>query len=262
MENDISQTQDEVRGFSKWLHDFSARLHRGPLVLGSCVNRCRVLQEFRTTSAGMEPWSVGILGQLSLPLWSCPSLVPQSTSASWSKKWIRKTSSLQSPPKPSRTKTTMRNTMENHHRKYAHPIRRSNVKCEIQTRLLITRNVDLDSERSCESRSVLPDDVLAKMFLLEFFELFSEMMAITIEHKGSHYTLDDLCIHPVEGGGCQVIIHTPYLAGLKYIEFRLSVCWMRGIIVRRQWRLIHILHRHCKDRFLIPLECLWNRRTW
>lgn len=62
----------------------------------------------------------------------------------------------------------------------------------------------MNSERDCKLRSVLPDDEQAKSFLLEFFKLYDAMMDITIEHKGSLYALDDLCIRPVKGGGCQV----------------------------------------------------------
>lgn len=101
-------------------------------------------------------------------------------------------------------------------------LRRSNVKRVIQTRLLITRNVDLKSELDCKLRSVLPDDEQAKWFLLEFLELHNAMMDITIEHEGSQYKLDDLCVRPIEGGGCQVNKQfiVP-LSRVKYFEFRL-----------------------------------------
>ncbi|CAD7701858.1 unnamed protein product [Ostreobium quekettii] len=72
----------------------------------------------------------------------------------------------------------------------------------VQTRVLITRRVDLTKEPQCRKRDLLVDQDRASRFLMEVFDLYEDIQAITVTEGGDVLTLGDICAKPVPNGPC------------------------------------------------------------
>eukprot|EP00210_Caulerpa_lentillifera_P000050 g48.t1 len=188
MELEVAVPQNNVSGFSKCLHTFSVRLHGGISNYfswhGELISR--------------RPWTAIVFCFLFSFTFGALyfTIMKQEQDAK----------DLFTP------KTAQAFKDQDYYEKYYG-------KPPSQTRLLVTRNIeDLDSEWNCRSRSVLPDDKTAKRYLLEYLDLFGKIYTMAIEYDNVTYTMDDLCVHPIEGGPCEVI---SVLAAWEYNRVKL-----------------------------------------
>lgn len=77
----------------------------------------------------------------------------------------------------------------------------------VQTRVLVTRNVDLTKESNCAKRDLLVDPDDGKKILLEIFDLFDRIQAIRVEEGGEKLGIEDICFKPIVNGPCLVSEH-------------------------------------------------------